>query len=104
MLNTLGIVRETKNEWERRVPLTPEDLKKLISDYSFDTIIQPSENRIFADEAFHNAGAIVRDDLSSCDLIVGNKEVKNDDLISEKVYLYFSHTIKGQSYNMPMLQ
>jgi alpha-aminoadipic semialdehyde synthase len=104
MLNTLGIVRETKNVWERRVPLTPDDLKKLMAEKSFSTIIQPSENRIFSDQAYQQAGAILQEDLSSCDLIIGIKEIKNEDLIKNKAYLYFSHTIKGQSYNMPMLQ
>ena len=27
MPNRIGILRETKNEWERRVPLTPSDLE-----------------------------------------------------------------------------
>jgi alpha-aminoadipic semialdehyde synthase len=104
MPNTLGIVRETKNEWERRVPLSPDDLKKLLSDHSFTTIIQPSENRIFQDDDYVTAGAIVDQDLKKCDIIIGIKEVKVQDLLTKKVYLYFSHTIKGQSYNMPMLQ
>jgi alpha-aminoadipic semialdehyde synthase len=104
MPNVLGIVRETKNEWERRVPLTPNDLKNLISEFSFKCIIQPSDNRIFSNEAYPEAGAILQDDLSECDLIIGIKEIKNEDLIKNKSYLYFSHTIKGQSYNMPMLQ
>jgi len=104
MLNRLGIVRETKNEWERRVPLTPDDLKKLISDYSFNAIIQPSDRRIFSEDSYRDTGVVVQDDLSSCDVIVGIKEVKIKDLLADKVYLYFSHTIKGQSYNMPMLQ
>ena len=103
-MNTLGIVRETKNEWERRVPLTPTDLKKLMADYSFKTIIQPSENRIFNDEAYQDSGATLENDLTSSDLIIGIKEIKIADLLKDKAYLYFSHTIKGQSYNMPMLQ
>lgn len=104
MRNRIGIVRETKNEWERRVPLIPDDLKKIISEHSFTAIIQPSDNRIFPDDAYRETGAIVQDDLSSCDLIVGIKEVKIEDLFAKKIYIYFSHTIKGQSYNMPMLQ
>jgi alpha-aminoadipic semialdehyde synthase len=104
MPNTLGIVRETKNEWERRAPLIPDDLKSLISEYSIKFVIQPSDNRIFPNQAYQDAGAIIDDDLSECELIVGIKEIKSEDLLKEKAYLYFSHTIKGQSYNMPMLQ
>ena len=44
------------------------------------------------------------ENLSICDIILGIKEIKIDDLLPEKVYMYFSHTLKGQSYNMPMLK
>jgi alpha-aminoadipic semialdehyde synthase len=37
-------------------------------------------------------------------MIFGIKEIRIVDLIPQKTYLFFSHTIKGQSYNMPMLQ
>jgi alpha-aminoadipic semialdehyde synthase len=104
MPNRIGILRETKNEWERRVPLTPSDLKKLISELSMEAVVQPFDRRIFPDVDYLTAGAKVDDDLSECDLILGIKEVKREDLIADKVYLFFSHTIKGQSYNMPMLQ
>jgi alpha-aminoadipic semialdehyde synthase len=104
MPNTIGIVRETKNKWERRVPLIPDDLKNLISENSIKFIIQPSDNRIFTNEAYQDTGAIIDDDLSECRLIVGIKEIRSEDLLKDKTYLYFSHTIKGQSYNMPMLQ
>jgi len=104
MKNTIGIVRETKNQWERRVPLTPDDLQYLLSEYSFKTIIQPSDTRIFKNEAYQKTGAVIQNDLSGCDLIIGIKEVKTEDIFKNKTYLYFSHTIKGQAYNMPMLQ
>jgi alpha-aminoadipic semialdehyde synthase len=37
-------------------------------------------------------------------LILGVKEVPIDELIPKKAYMFFSHTHKGQSYNMPMLK
>ena len=104
MRNRIGIVRETKNSWERRVPLIPADLEKLISKYAINAVIQPSDNRIFTNEAYLKIGALVEENLSDCDVILGIKEIKSEDLIPDKAYLYFSHTIKGQSYNMPMLQ
>jgi saccharopine dehydrogenase (NAD+, L-lysine-forming) len=104
MTNILGIVRETKNEWERRVPLIPADIKELIDNLAAEIVIQPSKNRIFSDQEFGASGAGVKEDLTDCDLILGIKEVRIADLIPRKTYVYFSHTIKGQSYNMPMLQ
>lgn len=50
------------------------------------------------------AGAVVQDDLSLADIIVGVKEVPIDKLIADKTYLFFSHTHKGQKYNMPLLK
>ena len=86
MPSTIGIVRETKNKWERRVPLTPDDLKKLLSENSFKTIIQPSGNRIFPNDNYIKVGAIVQEELVDCDLIIGIKEVKLEDIIADKVY------------------
>ncbi len=36
-------------------------------------------------------------------VLLGVKEVPADKLIPNKTYLFFSHTIKAQSYNMPLL-
>ena len=41
--------------------------------------------------------------MSKADVIIGVKEVPMTDLIANKTYLFFSHTHKGQSHNMPML-
>jgi saccharopine dehydrogenase (NAD+, L-lysine-forming) len=104
MLNKIGIVQETKNEWERRVPLVPNDISQLVADDKIEFHVQPSPRRIFPDAQFSDAGASLTEDLGDCDVIIGIKEIKPDDLIAEKVYMYFSHTIKGQDYNMPMLK
>jgi alpha-aminoadipic semialdehyde synthase len=52
----------------------------------------------------NKAGAIIHEDLSIADVILGVKEVPIKDLIPHKTYFYFSHTHKGQTYNMPMLK
>jgi hypothetical protein len=36
-------------------------------------------------------------------VLFGVKEVPVDKLIPNKTYIFFSHTIKAQSYNMPLL-
>lgn len=38
----------------------------------------------------------------SMDLIMGIKEVPKEELLPQKSYLFFSHVIKGQPYNMPV--
>ena len=46
---------------------------------------------------------MIDEDLSACDVIIGVKEVPIRSLLADKIYIFFSHTIKGQPHNMPML-
>lgn len=100
---TLGIRREDKNEWERRVPLTPDAVRRLVEG-GIDVVVQPSAIRIFADQAFRSAGALVEEDLGRCDVVLAIKEIPVSELRPGGVYAFFSHTIKGQPHNMPMLR
>ncbi|OZJ02634.1 hypothetical protein BZG36_04160 [Bifiguratus adelaidae] len=104
LIRSIGIRREDKSRWERRAPLTPEDVKTLIDTSQAKVYVQPSTKRIFRDEEYIKAGAILDNSLDKADLILGVKEVPIPDLIPNKNYLFFSHTHKGQLYNMPMLQ
>jgi len=100
----LGIRREDKNKWERRVPVTPEHVKELKEKYGIKTIIQPSDIRIFKDDEYRKAGAEISENLSSANVIFAVKEIPSDFFENNKTYIFFSHTIKGQDYNMPMLK
>ncbi|MCK4902388.1 MAG: hypothetical protein KAS76_03440 [Thermoplasmatales archaeon] len=104
MAYTLGIRREDKNKWERRVPVTPEHVKELKEKHDVETIIQPSQIRVFTDEEYESRGANVNEDLSSSPVVLAVKEIPIDFFEPRKTYVFFSHTIKGQKYNMPMLK
>ena len=104
MKKILGIRREDKNKWERRVPLIPEHLKRLKDTYGIDSIVQPSPIRIYSDDEFRENGCIVQEDLSAADTVFAVKEIPVDLLEPGKTYIFFSHTIKGQSYNMGLLK
>lgn len=104
MNKIIGIRKETKYVSERRAAITPEHAKKIVSEHNIDVLVQPSEQRIFPDSEYVEAGAKPADDLSRCDFIFGVKEVPIEDMIENKPYLFFSHTIKAQSYNMPLLK
>jgi alpha-aminoadipic semialdehyde synthase len=105
MLNRIGIRREDKNRWEARVPLVPEDVKTLITQVpDLEIVLQPSRQRAFNDEEYAAAGALVADDLSTCRVILAVKEIPVNLLEPGKVYIFFSHTIKGQPQNMPILK
>jgi alpha-aminoadipic semialdehyde synthase len=100
----IGIRREDKNKWERRSPLTPNHIKFLKKNYNIKTIIQPSKIRVFSDKEYQKVGAIVKEDLSECPIIFAIKEIPLDFFQANKTYIFFSHTIKGQKQNMPMLK
>ena len=104
MKRLVGIRREDKNIWERRVPLTPEHVKILREKENIDFIVQPFERRAFSDDEYRAAGAKVDENIGEAPFIFAVKEIPVKLLEPEKVYMYFSHTIKGQDYNMPMLQ
>jgi saccharopine dehydrogenase (NAD+, L-lysine-forming) len=99
----LGIRREDKNAWERRVPLVPVHSRELMSELPLEIRIQPSPIRIFNDEDYRREGAAVAEDLSSCSIVLAVKEIPETFFRDETVYLFFSHTIKGQAHNMPIL-
>ncbi len=104
MKTRVGIRREDKNSWERRVPLIPSHAREIINNFPLELWMQPSSNRIFSDQDFAMEGAMIEEDLSSCSVVFAVKEIPVDFFLPEKTYLFFSHTIKGQAPNMPMLK
>lgn len=100
----IGIRREDKNRWERRVPLTPDHVAELVSERGIEVRVQPSPLRVFPDKDYAAAGAVITEDLSSCPLVLGVKEIPKEKLLKGQAYLYFSHVIKGQPGSMPMLR
>lgn len=106
-MNTLklGVIKEGKNPPDKRVPLTPNQCVQLIKEYSnLDLTVQSSPVRIFKDEAYSNLNVPVVDSLEDRDVIIGVKEVNIEDLLPNKTYLFFSHTIKEQPYNRELLR
>jgi alpha-aminoadipic semialdehyde synthase len=104
MLNRIGIRREDKNKWEKRVPLIPSHVRELIEENSLEVVLQPSSLRVFSDEEYVQEGALLEESLSSCPVIFAVKEIPELFFETEKTYIFFSHTIKGQPSNMPMLK
>lgn len=99
----IGIRRENKNRWERRVPLAPEDLAALQKDQGLHFVVQPSDVRVFADDEYRAAGISVDERMSGAGIIFGVKEIPTQLLSKGTVYVYFGHVVKGQPYNMGML-
>lgn len=103
-MDDLGIRRETKNRWERRVPLTPAAVEELVRGHGISITVQPSERRAFDDAEYRAAGATVGEDLDGCRTILGVKEIPPEGLYPGKPHLTFFHVIKGQAENLPTLR
>jgi len=104
MMPTIGIRYEDKYELEKRSPIAPKLVQRLIQTHHFRVVVQSSKKRIFSDEEYRKAGAIIADNLSDCQVIFGLKEIPVNSLEPGKTYVFFSHVIKGQPHNMPMLR
>ena len=48
----IGIRREDKNQWERRVPLIPADIINLQETHRLRFRVQPSAIRVYTDDEF----------------------------------------------------
>jgi alanine dehydrogenase len=100
-----GILKERKSPPDRRVVFSPNALVQLQQLYP-DAIVkvESSDIRIFTDDQYRNLGIEVAEDISDCDVLFGVKEVPVENLIPNKSYFFFSHTIKKQPYNKALLQ
>ena len=100
-----GIIKERKNPPDRRVVFSPSELAKLKQLYHEATVeVESSDIRIFPDIEYKTMGITVTDDVSDCDVLFGVKEVPVENLIPDKAYFFFSHTIKKQPYNQKLLK
>jgi len=100
----IGLRREDKNPWERRVPVIPKHVAALVKDHGIEVLVQKSDLRAIPAGEYARAGAKVVEDLSSCGTVFAVKEIPAKLLQKGKTYVFFSHTIKGQAYNMPLLR
>ncbi|PFH49159.1 hypothetical protein AMATHDRAFT_148287 [Amanita thiersii Skay4041] len=105
--------------WERRAPLTPEDVNYLVTEKQLEVHVEPCERRVFPTSEYVKAGAKIEPSLRNAHIIIGIKETPLDELIispvptprtsnsnqtwSARTHMMFSHTVKGQPYNMPLL-
>jgi alpha-aminoadipic semialdehyde synthase len=99
----IGILREIKSPWERRVALTPNGCRNLL-ELGFRIIVQPSKIRCFSDDEYQEIGCEVKEDLSECSLIVGLQDPDLNALLPEKTYTIFSHCKKGKTENQNLLE
>ena len=100
----IGILREVKIPSDDRVALTPKHCKYLQEHFDIKVKVQPSEVRAITNEEYSTAGIELNENITDCDVIIGVKEIDKHNIIPNKTYFFFSHTIKKQLYNQQLLQ
>ena len=103
-MKTLLIRAEDKNRWERRAPLVPEDLREILKKTGARAFAEISEKRVFGEDQYGAAGAGSCVGMAEGDVILGVKEIPVEKILDNKTYVFFSHTVKGQKDNMPLLK
>uniref|UniRef100_A0A6A7FUG5 Alpha-aminoadipic semialdehyde synthase n=1 Tax=Hirondellea gigas TaxID=1518452 RepID=A0A6A7FUG5_9CRUS len=98
----MAIRREDQSVWERRAPLGPKQVRYLVNK-GVKVLVQPSNRRAYPVQLYQKAGARIQEDINEAPVIMGVKQVPIDKLIPNKTYCFFSHTIKAQEANMPLL-
>ena len=101
----IGLIREGKVPPDKRVPFTPlqtEEIEQLFPEVK--VVVQKSDFRCFKDSEYQELDISVSEKVDHCDILMGIKEVPIAELIPDKTYLFFSHTIKKQPYNRKLLQ
>ncbi|NDP28186.1 MAG: alanine dehydrogenase [Flavobacterium sp.] len=100
-----GIIKERKATPDRRVVFSPDELARLKQLHQGISVkVESSDIRAFTDEEYRNMGIDVTNDVSDCEVFFGVKEVPIENLIPNKSYFFFSHTVKKQPHNRKLLQ
>jgi len=100
-MNRIGLRKEEK-AYETRVPLVPDHVQMLHDKYGIKFVLEPSTQRAFKEDEYQADVLPLKG--SNTPVVLGIKEMPIDFFEKDIVYIFFSHTIKGQDYNMPMLK
>jgi len=99
-----ALIKERKTPPDRRVVFSPSKLQEIVQEFPEASFkVEASDIRIFKDSEYKDSGFEVTQDISDCDVLLGVKEVPIANLIPNKKYFFFSHTIKKQPYNRDLL-
>lgn len=101
----IGLIRERKNPPDTRVPFTPKQCVEIMEKFpGVHIVVESSPDRCYSDEEYKREGIPVVTDMHDCDVLLGVKEVPEEELIEGKTYFFFSHTKKMQPYNRGLMQ
>ena len=104
-LKSIGLIREGKTPPDKRVALTPNKCVEAEATFpGLRVLVQSSPIRSYADDEYRALDLHVQPDVADCDILLGVKEVPVAELIPNKTYLFFSHTVKKQPANRELLR
>lgn len=100
-------MRSEYKEFERRCSLAPMDAKKLIES-GVKVCVEKSQMRIFDNREYKEVGCEIVDEYSWYDapedaIILGLKELKDEDIPLKHKHIYFAHCYKGQTGSQVIL-
>lgn len=98
----VGILREC-NPREKRVALVPSDVKWMV-EKGIEVEVESNSLRVFADREYKKAGARIVKRIEKATVLVGVKAPEPAGIIGGKIYMVFSHTVKGQKNNLTLLK
>src|SRR5258706_2308367 len=102
---SIGLVREGRVPPDKRAPFSPLQVEEIQQRFSnVKVFCQASPVRCLQDDEYAALGIDVMPDVGFCDILMGIKEVPVSNLIPDKTYLFFSHTLKRQPHNRKLLQ
>lgn len=100
-MNRIGLRKEEK-AFETRVPVVPDHVRLLQEKHGINFILEPSNQRAFLENEYNIDVQPLKG--SGVHIVLGIKEMPIDFFEKDIVYVFFSHTVKGQPNNMPMLK
>ena len=94
-------IRHEARSTERRTPVVPDDVRRLV-EAGIDVTVEESPQRVFTIEEYAAAGAVVAPSGSWTEApddayVVGIKELPDEPGELRHKHIYFAHAFKGQS-------
>ncbi len=101
MASTHFWIRHESRATERRAPVVPADILRLL-DEGFRVTVEDSPQRVVPTEDYHSAGAEIAEPGSWVDappdvVVLGIKELPEEQRELRHTHVYFAHAFKGQS-------
>jgi len=89
----IGLIKENKKPYDKRVPFTPDQLATITetAEGFFDFVVEPSAHRSYSDNEYIDNGIDVSAEIEDADILMGVKEVPIEFLIPKNLLFLFPY-------------